>query len=73
MPPSLRVRLGYRIRQLRKERSWRQIDLAAHAELSQTHVCEVELGKRELGIDALKRIAAAFDMKASELLRRAGE
>jgi transcriptional regulator with XRE-family HTH domain len=73
MAPSFRVRLGNRIRQLRQDKGWRQSDLAAHADLSQTHICDVELARRELGLEALKRIAGAFGIKASELLRLAGE
>jgi transcriptional regulator with XRE-family HTH domain len=68
MASGVRVQLGKRIRDLRRERGWRQIDLAAHAELSKTHVCELETGKREIGLDALKRIAESFDKTLSELL-----
>jgi len=38
-----------KIRDLRRQRGWRQIDLAAHAELSKTHICELEVGRREVG------------------------
>jgi len=51
------------------ERSWRQIDLAVHAELSKTHVCDIETGKRQIGLEALERIANALDLKPSQLLR----
>jgi len=73
MASNLPLRLGKEIRQLRQERGWRQIDLAAHAELSKTHICQVELGRRELGVAALQRIAASFDLKAWELLRQVDE
>jgi transcriptional regulator with XRE-family HTH domain len=68
MASGIRVLLGERIRNIRRKRGWRQIDLAAHAELSKTHICDIETGKRELGIDALKRIAEAFDKTLSQLL-----
>lgn len=61
--------LGRRIRLLRRARGWRQIDLAAHAELSKTHICELELGKREIGLVTLERIAVALDTQPSELLQ----
>jgi transcriptional regulator with XRE-family HTH domain len=48
------VKLGKRIRDLRRKRGWRQIDL--------------EKGKREAGLDALQRIAEALDQTLSELL-----
>lgn len=63
------VRLGRRIRELRHERGWRQIDLAAHAELSKTHICELEIGKREIGLLALRRVAAALDVKMADLVK----
>jgi transcriptional regulator with XRE-family HTH domain len=68
MASPLRVRLGKRIKDLRKKRGWRQIDLAAHAELSKTHICEVETGKREIGIESLKRVAESLDKTISEML-----
>lgn len=43
--------------------------LADHAELSKTHVCDLETGKREIGFMALRRIAAALGVKMSELVK----
>jgi len=69
MASTLRAVLGNRIKELRRKRGWRQIDLAAHADLSKTHVCEVETGKREIGLEALKRIADALEVSLSGLLK----
>lgn len=66
-------RLGQAIRGLRRQRGWRQIDLAVHADLSKTHINELESGKREVGLRALARIASALDMRISELMRAIGE
>jgi transcriptional regulator with XRE-family HTH domain len=66
------VQLGKKIRELRRERGWRQIDLAAHAELSKTHVNELERGKREVGVNALERLAGALDTKISDLMKAIG-
>jgi transcriptional regulator with XRE-family HTH domain len=68
MASTFRAQVGTRIRNLRRKRGWRQIDLAAHAELSKTHICEIEVGKREIGLEALKRIADALEKSLSELL-----
>ncbi len=68
MATEITVLLGKKIRELRKERSWRQIDLAAHAELSKTHVSELESGKREVGLKTLERIADALEVRMSEIL-----
>ena len=73
MATNISIRLGRRIRDLRRERGWRQIDLAAHAELSKTHVCELEVGKREVGIKTLERLARALDVKISELMKSIGQ
>ena len=69
MASILRAVLGKRIRDLRRKRGWRQIDLAVHAELSKTHLCDIETGKREIGLEALKRIADALEVSLSGLLK----
>lgn len=73
MATDICTRLGRKIRELRRERGWRQIDLATHAELSKTHICELEAGKREVGIKALERLANALDMKVSDLMDAIGK
>ena len=65
----LAVRVGARIRELRQERGWRQIDLATHAEVSQTHVSDIELARREVCLYTLERLADALNVQPFELLR----
>ena len=72
MATDISIRLGRKIRDLRRKRGWRQIDLAAHAELSKTHICELETGKREVGLNTLERLADALEVKMSELLKAIG-
>ena len=72
MASDICIRLGARIRELRRERGWRQIDLAVHAELSKTHVSELEAGKREPGLRTLQRLSVALDLPMSTLLRGIG-
>ena len=67
------IALGRNIRELRLQRGWRQVDLAAHAVLSKTHVNELEAGKREVGIRTLERLAEALEVKISELLKAIGQ
>ena len=69
MASQLSRRLGKRLRELRRQRSWRQIDLAVHAELSKTHISDIETGKREICLNALEKLAKALDTTPSELLR----
>ena len=72
MATDICIRLGKKIRELRRERGWRQIDLAAHAELSKTHINELEAGKREVGLRALERLAAALEVEVSDLMKAIG-
>jgi transcriptional regulator with XRE-family HTH domain len=72
MATDICIRLGKKIRELRRQRGWRQIDLAAHAELSKTHINELEAGKREVGLKALERLAEALDLKISDLMKGIG-
>jgi transcriptional regulator with XRE-family HTH domain len=72
MATDISIRLGKKIRDLRRQRGWRQIDLAAHAELSKTHVNELERGKREVRLHTLERLAEALEVKISDLMRAIG-
>jgi transcriptional regulator with XRE-family HTH domain len=69
MATDICIRLGQRIRQLRKGRSWRQIDLAAHTGIGKNHISELERGSREIGLRNLEIIALALDTKPAELLK----
>lgn len=69
MASDICIRLGQKIKELRRRRGWRQIDLAAHAELSKTHVSELETGKREVGLKTLERLADALEVKISDLMQ----
>jgi transcriptional regulator with XRE-family HTH domain len=72
MASDISFRLGRQIRELRRKRRWRQIDLAAHAELSKTHISELENGKREVGLHTLERLAEALEVRISELMKEIG-
>jgi transcriptional regulator with XRE-family HTH domain len=47
-------------------------DLAAHAKLIETYICELEKGKWEITISTLERLAKALDMEISELFKAIG-
>ena len=69
MANDIRVRLGRRIRRLRDARGWQQIDLAAHSGLTRPYISRLENGRKEIGLIALEKVAAAFDMKPWQLLK----
>ena len=62
------MRLGERIRELRKARNWRQIDLAAEAELNVIYISDLENGRKEICLRTLQALATAFDMKITDML-----
>ena len=63
------VQLGEKIRQLRKKRGWRQIDLAEQSGIHEVHISDLERGAREVGLRHLAALAAAFEMSLSEFLK----
>jgi transcriptional regulator with XRE-family HTH domain len=63
------VLLGRRIRELRKARGWRQLDLAEQAGINENYVSDLELGRKEACLKTLSTLAQAFGIKLDELLR----
>jgi len=63
------IALGERIRLLRQERGWRQIDLAEETGMHENYVSDLELGRKEICLRMLQTVAHAFEMTASDLLR----
>lgn len=63
------IALGDRIRKLRLERGWRQIDLAEEAGIHENYVSDLELGQKEICLRLLQTVAHAFDMTTAELLK----
>jgi transcriptional regulator with XRE-family HTH domain len=63
------VLLGKKIRELRKAKGWRQIDLAQHSGIHEVHISDLERGAREAGLRTLHSISRALGVKMTELLR----
>ncbi|MFC4456174.1 helix-turn-helix transcriptional regulator [Deinococcus sonorensis] len=66
---NIRVRLGQKVRQLREARGWSQEDLAARAFLHRNQIGYIEQGQRNISIETIARLAAAFDVPPGELFR----
>ena len=66
---ALLVRLGKRIRELRKEKGWTQTDMAVYLDMNRGHISDIERGKREAGIITLQVIARGLDTTMSKLLQ----
>jgi transcriptional regulator with XRE-family HTH domain len=61
--------LGRRIRELRQARGWSQMELSDRSDLHGTYVTDIERGARNVSIINVGRIATAFDVSISELLK----
>lgn len=69
MGSSASIRLGKRIRTIRKAKGWRLIDLAQHSGIKEVHLSYVERGMRDVGFNALVAISNGLGMKLSDLIR----
>ncbi len=69
MSSDICIQLGERIRELRKQRGWRQIDLAEQSGIHEVHISDLERGSREIGLRHLAALAAAFDLSLAALVK----
>ena len=70
MASDICVRVGRKIRALRRAKGWSQQLLADHAELERAHLSRLEEGRREAGLRVLERIAIALEVGVEDLVRR---
>jgi putative transcriptional regulator len=70
MASDICVRVGRKIRALRRAKGWSQQLLADHAELERAHLSRLEDGRREAGLRVLERIAIALEVEVEDLVRR---
>lgn len=61
-------RLGRNVRGLREAKGWSQEDYADRAGIHRTYVSDIERGKRNPTITVVEKLAAPFEIEASELL-----
>ena len=72
MATDICVLLGRRIRELRRAKGWRQIDLAEHSGVHEVHISDLERGTREAGVRTLHRIAKSLETSVSDLFKGLG-
>lgn len=63
-----RIRIGFRISEIRKSLGYTQEDLAKIVEITQSNIARIELGKYNVGYDTLQKIAKAFNMNIDFIL-----
>jgi len=62
----IKVKIGQRIKVLRKELELSQESLAYKAEVDRTYVTDVENGRRNVSVEILERLIKALDVSIAE-------
>jgi transcriptional regulator with XRE-family HTH domain len=65
-PMDIKLKIGQRIKELRKELEISQEALAYKAEVDRTYVTDVENGRRNVSVEILERIIKALEVSISE-------
>jgi transcriptional regulator with XRE-family HTH domain len=63
------VRGGSRVRALRRERGWTQVEMAELLGADRSYLSEIENDKKDPSLRVLKTIADGFSLSLSQLLR----
>jgi transcriptional regulator with XRE-family HTH domain len=66
----LLVRLGDRIRTLRKKRGWTQVEMAEKVGIDRSFLADVERGKRNVSILNVELVAKGLKVSLSQLFSR---
>jgi putative transcriptional regulator len=63
----VKVEFKNRIRDVRRQKGWRQVDLAMMVGVFQSEISEIECGKRVPSVYLAKRIAKALEVSVDDL------
>ncbi len=72
MAENIKIRIGNRIRELRKEKGISQEKLAGLADIDRTYMTSVENGRRNIAIVNLEKIVNALGVDFDEFFNREG-
>ncbi len=62
----IKLKIGQRIKELRKQLELSQESLAYKAEVDRTYVTDVENGRRNVSVEILERLIKALDVSITE-------
>ena len=62
------VKIGERIREIRKERKWTQSELAYRAGINSSYLSHIETAKTKLSLPVIVQIANALSVSVDRLL-----
>jgi transcriptional regulator with XRE-family HTH domain len=63
------LRLGARVRELRKAKGWTQFELSERMGVDRSYLAEVETGKIEICLRNLELVAQTFELELHQLLK----
>ncbi|MDI6047045.1 helix-turn-helix domain-containing protein [Flavobacterium yafengii] len=66
---NIKLKVGFRIKELRKQKNLSQEKLALKAEIDRTHMHSIEAGKTNVSIEILEKIANALEINIIELFK----
>lgn len=66
---NIETKFGLKIKHLRNEMSISQEELAHRSELHRTYISSVELGKRNISIKNIEKLANALEVSIIELFK----
>jgi len=64
------VKLGKRLRSLRKQRQWKQVYMAEYVGMDRSFISDLENGRKEICLRNLELLATTFGMTISKLMSR---
>lgn len=65
----IKIKLGLRVKEIRISKGYSQEQLAELADLDRTYIPGIESGKRNVSIVVVEKLARAFDITISDLLK----
>ena len=69
MDDQIRFRFGNAVRKLRMQKNISQEDFAYLCGLHRTYISDIELGKRNISLDNIEKIAEAFNISLADLFK----
>ena len=70
MGEDIRIRLGRKVRKLRMQRGWTQVEMAEKLGLDRSYLADVERGKRNISVLNLELIAQGLGLSLSQLFSK---
>jgi transcriptional regulator with XRE-family HTH domain len=70
MAMDIRVRFGGRVRQLRKQKGWTQVEIAERFGMDRSYLADLERGKRNVSLLNVELLAKGFGLSIARLFSR---